>query len=66
MWFNIKSRGWEEISGGGEEGAKGGGKAITDQIVGSDFVDASTLKDMITKWVIASATWAERFISFVE
>ena len=66
LWFNIESGGWEEISGGGEEGAKGGGKAIAYQIVGSDFVDSSTLKDMITKWVLVSATWAEGFISFVE
>jgi len=35
-------------------------------IVGSDFVDLSTLKDMITKWVIVLATWTEGFISFVE
>ena len=48
LWFNIKTRGWKEISGRGEEGAKGGGKAIADQIVGSNFVDALTLKDMIT------------------
>ena len=48
LWFNLESGGWEEISGGGEEGAKGGGKAIAYQIVGSDFVDSSTLKDMIT------------------
>ena len=66
LWFNIKSGGWEEISGGGEEGAKGGGEAITYQIVGSHFVDSSTLKDMITEWVIVLATWAERFISFVK
>ncbi len=56
----------EEISGGGEEGAKGGGKAIPYQIMGSHFVDSSTLKDMITEWVVVSATWAEGFISFVE
>ncbi len=66
LWFNIESGGWEEISGGGEEGAKGGGEAIAYQIVGSDFVDSSTLKDMITKWVVVSATWAKGFISFVE
>ena len=47
--FNIESGGWEEISNGGEEGAKGGGKAIRYQIVGSDFVDSLILKDMITK-----------------
>ena len=66
LWFNIEIGGWEEISGGGEEGAKGGGEAIAYQIVGSDFVDSLTLKDMITEWVIALATWAEGFISFVE
>jgi len=66
LWFNIESGGWEEISGGGEEGAKGGGEAIVNQIVGSDFVDSSTLKDMITEWAVVSATWAEGFISFVE
>jgi hypothetical protein len=64
--FNIKSGGWEEVSGGGEEGAKGVGKAIAYQIVGSDFVDSLTLEDMITKWVVLSATWAEGFISFVK
>ncbi len=66
LWFNIESGGWEEISGGGEEGAKGGGEAIAYQIVGSDFVDSLTLKNMITKWVVASATWAEGFISSVK
>ena len=66
MWFNIESGGWEEIFGSGEEGAKGGGEAIAYQIVGSNFVDSSTLKDMITEWVVVSATWAEGFISFVE
>ncbi len=66
LWFNIESGGWEEISGGGEEGAEGGGKAIAYQIVGSDFVDLLTLKDMITKWVVASTTWPEGFISSVE
>ena len=66
LWFNIESGGWEEISGGGEEGAKGGGEAIAYHIVGSDFVDSSTLKDMITKWVVLSATWAEGFVCFVE
>ncbi len=66
LWFNIESRGWEEISGCGEERAEGGGEAIAYQIVGSDFVDSLTLKDMITKWVIASPTWAEGFISAVE
>jgi hypothetical protein len=34
--------------------------------VGSDFVDSSTLEDMITEWVVVSATWAEGFISFAE
>ena len=48
LWFNIKSGGWEEISGSGEEGAKGVGEAIAYQIVCSDFVDLSTLEDMIT------------------
>ncbi len=66
LWFNIESGGWEEISGGGEEGAKGVGEAIAYQIVGSDFVDSSTLEDMITEWVVVSATWAEGFISFAE
>ncbi len=66
LWFNIESRGWEEISGGGEEGAEGGGKVIVYQIVGSVFIDSSTLKDMITKWVVALATWAEGFISSVK
>ncbi len=66
LWFNIESGGWEEIYGGGEEGTKGGGKAIAYQIVGSNFVDSLTLKDMITEWVVASATWAEGFISSVE
>ena len=66
MWFNIESGGWDEISGGGEEGAKGVGEAIEYQIVGSDFVDLSTLEDMITEWVIVSAPWAEGFISFVK
>jgi len=66
LWFNIESGGWEEISGGGEEGAKGVGEAIANQIVCSNFVDSSALKDMITEWVVASATWAEGFISFVE
>jgi len=66
LWFNIKSGGWEEISGGGEERAKGGGEAIAYQIVGSNFVDSSTLKDMITEWVVASPTWAEGFISSVK
>ena len=39
--FNIESGGWEEISGGGEEEAKGVGKAIAYQIVGSigDLLD---------------------------
>ncbi len=49
MWFNIESGGWEEISGGEEEGAEGGGETIAYQIVGSDFVDSLTLKDMITE-----------------
>ena len=66
LWFNIESGGWEEISGGGEEGAEGGGEAIAYQIVGSNFVDSSTLEDMITEWVIVSTTWAEGFISFVK
>ena len=66
LWFNIESGGWEEISGGGEEGAKEGGEAMAYQIVGSDFVDSLTLKDMITEWVVVSATWAEGFISFVK
>ncbi len=66
LWFNVESGGWEEISGGGEEGAEGGGEAITYQIVGSDFVDSSTLKDVITKLVVASATWAEGFVSSVK
>ena len=66
LWFNIESGGWEEISGGGEEGAKGVGEAVAYQIASSDFVDSSTLKDMITEWVVVSATWAEGFISFVE
>jgi hypothetical protein len=66
LWFNIESGGWKEISGGGEEGAKGGDEAIANQIVGSNFVDSSTLKDMITEWVFVLATWAEGFISFVE
>ncbi len=66
LWFNIKSGGWEEISGCGEERAEGGGKAIAYQIVGSNFVDSSTLKDMITTWVVGSPTWAEGFISSVE
>ena len=66
LWFNIESGGWEEISGGGEEGAKGVGKAITYKIVGSDFVNSSTLEDMITEWVVVSTTWAEGFISFVK
>ena len=57
---------WEEISGGGEEGAKGVGEAIAYQIVGSDFVDSSTLEYMFTEWVVVLATWAEGFISFVE
>ncbi len=61
----MESGGWEEVSGGGEEGVKGGGEGIAYQIVGSDFVDSSTLKYMITKWVIVSTTWAEGFISFV-
>ncbi len=63
LWFNIESGGWEEISGGGEEGAKVGGEAIAYQIVGSNFVDLLTLKDMMTKWVVLLATWAEGFIS---
>ena len=66
LWFNIESGGWEEISSGGEEGAKGAGKAIAYKIVGSDFVDSSTLEDMITKWVVVSTIWAEGFISFVK
>jgi hypothetical protein len=66
LWFNIESGGWEEISSGGEEGAKGVGKAITYKIVGSNFVDSSTLEDMITEWVVVSTTWAEGFISFVK
>ncbi len=66
MWFNIESGGWEQISGGGEERAKGGGKAIPYQIVGSNFVDSSALKDMITEWVVVLATWAKGFISFVK
>ena len=66
LWFNIESGGWEEISGGGEEGAKGGDEAIANQIVGSNFVDSSTLEDMITEWVVVSTTWAEGFISFVK
>ena len=66
LWFNIESGGWEEISSGGEEGAKGVGEAIAYQIVGSDFVNSSTLEDMITEWVVVSTTWAEGFISFVK
>ena len=66
LWFNIESGGWEEISGGGEEGAKGVGEPIAYQIVGSDVVDSSTLEDMITEWVVVLATWAKGFISFVE
>ena len=66
LWFNIESGGWEEISGGGEEGAKGVGEAIAYQIVGSDFVDSSTLEYMFTEWVVVLATWAKGFISFVE
>ena len=54
------------VEDGGEEGAKGGGKAIAYQIVGFDFADSSSLKDMITEWVIVLATWAEGFISFVK
>jgi hypothetical protein len=42
------------------------GEAIAYQIVGYDFVYSLTLKDMITKWVVALATWAEGFISSVE
>jgi hypothetical protein len=66
LWFNIESGGWEEISSGGEEGAKVFGKAIAYKIVGSDFVDSSALEDMITEWVVVSTTWAEGFISFVK
>ena len=66
LWFNIESGGWEEISGGGEEGAKGGGEPIADKFVGSDLVYSTTLKDVITKRVETSATWAEGFISFVK
>jgi hypothetical protein len=50
----------------GPRGGRVVAKPSVYQIVGSVFVDSSTLKDTITKWVVVLATWAEGFISSVE
>ena len=62
LWFNIDRRIREEVSGGGEEGAEGCCKAVADEIVGGNLVDASTVEDVVAERVVAFSTWAEGFV----
>jgi hypothetical protein len=64
--FNIDWRVREEIAGGGEEGAEGGGKSVADEIVGGNLVNATTLEDVVAIRVVSSSTWAEGFVSWFE